>query len=327
MKMDRNEREKQHLPTLVSCAVWTFGHLTLVLLPGQFRREYGRAIVQDFRQDCRDTYAATGGRGLLAVGSRGIADLVRGGVAEHCHMVGYRWKGILAMQRQRNALLTIFCGYIAFVIAGLGLQKMTEYNDFQSIAAHQLAIGLPFKLVYFGSAVSLLAVLIGGVPLAAAALRQALADRRFGIAALFAVPPVALALFVGFIILYTRNVAKSATSDHIHVVVAAFVAAAILSTAAVCFGISATTRGTSALLGFARWPAVITATTMVIMCIATIVVALRLNAVAPGVVPDMTSYYTFTLLNVTILMILATIVAAVGAVRLMTRQPQTPALA
>jgi hypothetical protein len=327
MKTDRKERENQHIPALVSCTVWTFGHLTLVLLPGQFRREYGQAIVQDFRQGCRDTYAANGGPGLLAVGIRGIADLVRGGIAEYCHETGYRWKGTLAMQRQRNALLTIFCAYITFVIAGLGLQKMTEYDDFQSVAAHQLTIGLPFKIVFFGSAVSLLAVLIGGVPLAAAALRQALGERRFGIAALFAVPPVALALFVGFSILYARNVAKSAASDHIHVVVGAFVAAAILSTAAVCFGISAASRGTSALLAFARWPAVITTTTMLIMCIATIVVALRLNAVAPGVVGDMTSYYTFTLLNVTILMILASIVAAVGAARLLTRQTEPPALA
>jgi hypothetical protein len=231
------------------------------------------------------------------------------------------------MQRQRNALLAIFCAYIAFVIAGLGLQKMTEYGDFQSVAAHQLTVGLPFKIVYFGSAVSLLAVLIGGVPLAAAALRQALADRRFGIAALFAVPPVALALFVGFIILYTRNVTQSAASGHIHLVVGAFVVAAVLSTSAVCFGISATSRGTYALLGFARWPAVITAATMLIMCVATIVVALRVNAVAPGIVGDMTSYYTFTLLNVTILMTLATIVAAIGAALLLTRQAATPAVA
>jgi hypothetical protein len=104
------------------------------------------------------------------------------------------------------------------------------------------------------------------------------------------------------------------------------VVAAIVSTAAVCYGISATSRGTYPLLQFVRWPAVITAATMLIMCASTIAVALGLNAAAPGVVGDMTSYYTFTLLNVTILMTLATI-AAIVAAAILIRQPSTPALA
>jgi hypothetical protein len=130
--------------------------------------------VQDFSRDCRDTYAVAGNRGLLRVAVRGTADLVRGAVVEYRQVVICYWKGTLAMQRQRSALITIFCGWVAFVIAGLGLQKMTEYDDFQSVVAHQLSVGLPFRVVYIGSAVSLLAVLLGGVPLAAAAQRQAL---------------------------------------------------------------------------------------------------------------------------------------------------------
>jgi hypothetical protein len=315
----------RHIPAPVACAVWIFGRLTLFLLPAVFRREYGRAIAQDFSRDCRDTYATAGGRGLLRLAIGATADLVQGAVAEYRQVVTYYWKGILAMPRLRSALLTIFCAWVAFVIAGLGLQKMTEYDDFQSVAAHQLTVGLPFKVVYVGAAVSLLAVLIGGVPLAAAALRQALADRRFAIAALFAVPPLALALFVGFIILYTRDLPQSAASGHIHVVVGAFVVAAILSTAAVCYAVSATSPEISAVIGFAKWPAAITAATMVLMGAATIIVALRLNAVAPGVVGDMTSYYTFTLLNVTVLMALAAIVAAIGAARLFIGRPQAAA--
>ena len=327
MNKVQNTRESQPIPTIVACAVRIFDWLTLVLLPAGFRREYGQAIARDFARDCRDTYAASGRRALCAVGIRGTADLVRGAIAEYGDVAGYYWKGTLAMQRQRIALITIFSAWVAFVIGGIGLQKMTEYDDFQSVAARVLTVGLPFKIVYFGSAVSLLAVLIGGVPLAVTALRQALADRRPGIAALFAVPPLTLALFVGFIILYTSNTPKSAASGHIHVVVGAFVVAAILSTAAVCYGISATSRSTSALLGFARWPAVITAATMLIMGAATVAVALGLNAVAPGVVSDMTSYYTFTLLNVTILMALAAIVAAFGAALLFTNRTTASALA
>jgi hypothetical protein len=327
MNNDQNPREGQPIPTVVAGAVRIFGWLTLVLLPAGFRRQYGQAIAQDFARECRDTYAASGRCALFAVGIRGAADLVRGAIAEYVDVVGYYWKETLAMQRQRIALITIFSAWVAFVIGGIALQKMTEYDDFRSVAARVLTVGLPFKIVYFTSAISLLAVLIGGVPLAVTALRQALANRRLGIAALFAVPPVALALLVGFIKLYIGNTPQSAASSHIHVVVGAFVVVAILSTAAVCYGISATSRSTGMLLGFARWPAVITAATMLIMGGATVAVALSLNAVAPGVVSDMTSYYTFTLLNVTILMALAAIVAAIGAALLFTNRPIAPAKA
>jgi hypothetical protein len=238
-----------------------------------------------------------------------------------------------SMQRYRSSLITIFCAFIAFVIAGLGLQKMTEYDDFTSVAHHQPVVGIPFDVVYYGSALLLLAVLVGGVPLALAVLRQTLLERRYGIAGLFAVPPIALALFVCFVLLLARANAGSPPADagSVHANVIAFVLTAIVSTAAVAYA-TWQTPISSGLYRFAVWPALVATGFMVAMCAATLIAGVGLSSLAPQVMPDMFSYYVFTWWNVTILMGIASLIAIIGAVRLApirTRlhQPSSPSLA
>lgn len=221
------------------------------------------------------------------------------------------------MQRYQSSLITIFCAFIAFVIAGFGLQKMTEYDDFTSVAHHQLVVGIPFGVVYYGSALLLLAILVGGVPLALAVLRQALLERRYGIAALFAVPPIALALFVAFILLFARARAGSLPggAGPAHALVIGFVLTAIVSTAAVAYAIGQIPVS-GGLYRFAAWPALVATGFMVVMCAATLIAGVGLNAFAPQVMPDMFSYYFFNWWNVTIIMGVASLIAIIGAVRL-----------
>jgi hypothetical protein len=237
------------------------------------------------------------------------------------------------MQRYRSSLITIFCAFVAFAIAGIGLQKMTEYDDFTNVAHHQLVVGIPFRVVYYGSALLLLVVLVGGMPLALAVARQALRERRYGIASLFAVPPVALALFIGFVIALARAKAGSPPGDPgtVHVIVAAFVLTAMVSTGAVALAIWRTPVSTG-LYRFAVWPALVATGFMVVMSAATLIAGLGLRSLAPEVMPDMFSYYVFTWWNVTILMGIASLIAVIGAVRLAqvtTRlhQPSSPSLA
>ena len=231
------------------------------------------------------------------------------------------------MRRNLSSLITIFCAYIVFVIAGLGLQKMTEYDDFTSLAHHQLAVGIPYAIVYYGSALSLLAVLLGGVPLALAVLRQALAERRWLIAGLFAVPPVALALFVGFAITLTGRTPKATPTGSAHAFVIAFVIAAIASTVAIASAVWQI-RVNEAYYRFAVWPALVTTGFMAIMCVATLIAGLSLNATAPNIMADMFSYSVFTWWNVTILMAIATLIAVIGAVRVQNPRSQAaPSLA
>ncbi len=235
------------------------------------------------------------------------------------------------MRRNLSSLITIFCAYIAFVIAGLGLQKMTEYDDFTSLARHQLAVGIPYAIVYYGSALSLLAVLVGGVPLGLAVLRHALKQRRWGIAGLFLIPPVALALVAGFVVVASRVSAKAAPggTGSAHALVIVFLLAAIASAAAVAFAVWQV-RVDEAYYRLAVRAALVTTGIMAILSAATLIAGLSLNATAPNVMVDMFSYYIFTWWNVTIIMALATLVAIIGAVRLRSQNPcaqSSPSLA
>jgi hypothetical protein len=201
------------------------------------------------------------------------------------------------------------------------------------VAHHQPVVGIPFGVVYYGSAFLLLAVLIGGVPLGLAVLRQSFLQRRYGIASLFAVPPVALALLVVFVALLTgsRAASPSGNAGTIHIVVIASVLTAIVSTAAVAYAIWQTPVSSS-LYSFAVWPALVATGFMVVMSAATLIAGVGLNAIAPQVMPDMFSYYVFTWWNVTIIMGVASLLAIFGAVRLALArnrpsQPSSPSLA
>jgi hypothetical protein len=101
-------------------------------------------------------------------------------------------------ERLRGTVVTVFVAYVGFIVAGLGYQKLTEYDDFMSAAARYPLVGAGFHAVQAGSVVALLAVLIGGLPLAWAALRDVLARRRYGTLALFAVPILAFAALFGY---------------------------------------------------------------------------------------------------------------------------------
>lgn len=97
----------------------------------------------------------------------------------------------------RRSLLTIFCAFIGFVLAGWGFQKMTEYNSFMEAARTHSVIGLSFNLIVIGGVVALLAVLAGAAPIVIAIIMSALAQKRRGLLLLLAVPILAFAVFLG----------------------------------------------------------------------------------------------------------------------------------
>src|SRR5579859_5161347 len=51
------------------------------------------------------------------------------------------------LTRLRATTITIFCAYIAFVVAGMGYQKMTEYADFNAAGQTHAAIGVSHTLI------------------------------------------------------------------------------------------------------------------------------------------------------------------------------------
>jgi uncharacterized membrane protein YidH (DUF202 family) len=97
----------------------------------------------------------------------------------------------------RRSLLAIFCTSLGFLLAGVGFQKMTEYDDFMQAAQTYRIIGLSLNLVYISAFLLLLAVLGGSLPVASSILQSALTRKRYGTLFLLTVPFLAFTIFVG----------------------------------------------------------------------------------------------------------------------------------
>jgi hypothetical protein len=78
--------------------------------------------------------------------------------------------------------------WVGLVVAGVGFQKMTEYEDFVRAARDNALLGAAFDAVVIGAVVALVAVTAGGALVAFAAVRKAFAEGRKDVPLLFCVP-------------------------------------------------------------------------------------------------------------------------------------------
>jgi hypothetical protein len=203
-----------HTPLLAQ-TLWLHSRL-LTLHPAAFRRDYGDSIQQVFRQTCLDAARSGGTAGILRLWLPALGDLLAGALAEHAALLSDILKGSSAMLQIRRSASIIFAAFIAFVIAGIGFQK--ENEDIMKTAlpgAHPI-LAISYDVMLVGALVALAAILVGGLPVAVAALRYALANRRFDIVARFLVPPVALLVVIaGFFVVTAFNIG-GATVATIH---------------------------------------------------------------------------------------------------------------
>ncbi len=225
----------------------------------------------------------------------------------------------------RHSLLTIFCAYAGFILAGLAFQKMTEYDDFVEAARAHNIVGLSFNLVVIGSVAALLAILAGGLPIAIAVIRSALAQKRRGPLLLLTVPILAFAVFLGTTFLLE---ALPHPGNHFSpawqvffsrgVFFGTLIITAIASAGALCFAV-ARSEISERLLRFALLPSILATISMALMLAATIIWGLGLRDGAPqlfagndGIVGSST---IGTWLGIVITMAIATALAAVSLMR------------
>jgi hypothetical protein len=237
-------------------------------------------------------------------------DLARGAFDAH---LDPRFAGTMspAAVRLRRSEIIVFCSFIAFVVAGLGFQKMTEDADKAGLMQAHLAIGASFYAVSVGAVIALLAVVAGTLPIATVILRQALAAGRRDILALLAVPPV---LFVA-IVAWGAYVAHSSDTIHSALVrglIGFFIVAAAVSAGAVSLA-AARSELNEVVFRLAQWPARVATAAMGLSFIGVVVWGVSLHSSAPSFFTlnggTMTSYAYFTWLRVVVVMALATVIA------------------
>jgi hypothetical protein len=208
------------------------------------------------------------------------------------------------------------------VIAGIGFQKLTEYDDFVEAAHTQSVIGISFNLVVAGSIVALLAILAGGLPIVFAIIRSAFARKRYGSLFLLTVPILAFIVFLGTTLLLERSWPANAPAPQTHasrgIFLSVFFAAAIASTGAVCFAV-ARSEISQRILRFAVLPSLLTTLSMALMLVATIIWGLGLRSNAPQLFNSNEGMFgTSTAgswLKIVIIMAIATVLAAFSLIR------------
>ncbi|HLY32592.1 MAG TPA: hypothetical protein VKQ36_16340 [Ktedonobacterales bacterium] len=314
-------------PVSVRWAVTIYRAL-LALCPRDLRQGYGDDMAQVFRQVCRDAHASQGAWGILWLAPATLGDLLTGAAAEYLTVFLTLWKEFWMTNRLRASAITVFCAYIAFIVSGIGYQKMTETPIQTGIQDAHPALSISFLLVEIGAVVALLAVLVGGLPLAFAALRYSLAARRRDIPLLFGVPVVAFAALVGYVNLISllhlagSHPANTGPTPHDRIyasgLIALFVLGAIASAWAVSQAIARAQLGDS-LIRFTRIPAIIATLAMALMFVSVVVWGLGLLANDPqmfnggdGVLATNTAISWGVLI---VVMGIATLVAIIGLVR------------
>jgi hypothetical protein len=182
--------------------------------------------------------------------------------------------------------LVVLWAWVGVVAAGVGFQKMTEYEDFVRAARESAPVGWSFDVVVVGAIAALAAVLTGGIPILFAAARDALDNRRKDVLLLLGVPPLSLAIFVGYVLVLMKVVAPifGDTAVHATVNVALFLSiavmfllAAVASAASVSAAVGRSEVG-ERIYRFALYPAALAALAMVVVSVATAVWGLALWA-------------------------------------------------
>jgi hypothetical protein len=241
-------------------------------------------------------------------------------------------------KRLLGAEITVFAAYIAFVVAGMVFAKMVEYDDFSDVTHGNALITAAFNTLVAGAYIALLAVLIGGLPLAFAAVRTAIAARRWRILALLAAPLLAFAALIGYGTLATQVIApafhtgEGVTPGNIVL----FVGLGLVFAGGAAFSVYGVARAvreseiSPRLLAFARIPALVTTLAMAVVTLALIVWGIALRAAAPDLFAAgegiLATNVALNWLGVTLVMALATGIAILAMTRT-TRDPRPAAVA
>ncbi len=245
----------------------------------------------------------------------------------------------------RATVLTVFCAYIGFVVAGLALYGLVDDSPFIPLMNSHPALLPAWLAIEGGAGLSALAVGVGGLPVALTVLRRAFTTHRRDLL-LLAVPPVAFGLLVvvaAGIIVFTDAGVTGQPGGPTGLAAVSFAGLFIGATAASAFAVavvvlrSPTEEQTFRVPGltvhvepyrFALILAVITTLAMAGMLIATLAWGVLARAASaqvfnsPGFIGGPNSGVTY--LGIVLLMAISTAVAGVAVMRELADQ-QAPA--
>jgi len=135
-----------------------------------------------------------------------VLDVCLGALDAHLQLLNGEelvWRTMNMINKLRTTILLVFAAYIGFIAAGFGLVGLADDSPMIPLMKTNLALAAAWTTIQAGAVVALLAVVVGGLPLALTVLRRALAGDRRG-RGLLLVPVVSflvLVLYLGFVFL------------------------------------------------------------------------------------------------------------------------------
>lgn len=255
-----------------------------------------------------------------------LVDVLVGALDAHIEPLDANGRIVRMLNRPRRGAIVIFCAYIAFVLAGLSFNQMIE-DDLRTLNGPHPDLAAVYYVVAGGAVVALLAVLAGGLPIAFSAIRRAVTSRRWDILLLFAIPPVALVIWLAWTwillnVIWTSHshiTAHSATGALLFLSwTGIFGLAALASTAAVSIAVSRSEL-TPRLYRFALAPAAIAALAMAVVLGGVVAWGALIRTDAPPYLSSATTPFHITVSTMwvgqIVVMALATLVVATSLVR------------
>jgi hypothetical protein len=108
-----------------------------------------------------------------------VLDILLGALDAHLEFpYDMDWRSLNMLNKLRTSILLVFAGYIGFVLGGMSLQGLADDSPMASLmkSGSNLPLSAAWLAVELGSAFTLLAVVIGGAPLAFVIIRRALSS-------------------------------------------------------------------------------------------------------------------------------------------------------
>lgn len=135
-----------------------------------------------------------------------VVDVFLGAVDAHLQLLNgenVNWRIMNMVNKLRTTLLIVFTAYIGFIIAGFSLVGLADDSPMLPLMKTNQALAFTWTTIQAGAVVALLAVVIGGLPLALMVIRRALMTnrRRLGLLLVPLFSILALVLYVGLIFL------------------------------------------------------------------------------------------------------------------------------
>jgi hypothetical protein len=111
-----------------------------------------------------------------------VVDVVLGALDAHFQLLNgenVNWRLMNMLNKLRTTLLMVFAAYIGFIVAGMSLNGLLDDSPMIPLMQNDPASSLAMSIIKVFAVVALLAVFVGGLPLAITVIRHAFtADRR-----------------------------------------------------------------------------------------------------------------------------------------------------